>query len=239
VLEAGTLLRDDNMDKVSEGLKGWMERRHYQPVDEKLSPSAEQIDNNFARRDRSLKSIRVLVLATVALLMYTAILGATVYLITSNMSATSTAVPEPNVTHCGGSHTTALERKCKFDLMSFSWLPPACYDAELSAEFERARNWTWYEDSKGQRPVSKETAVQGDRVGLHVPWEYHTVHCTFMWKKMHRAVARGAIVDSLIGDYGHTKHCAQTFFQTGLPEGDFSVMILTKYPYCNTTKVSV
>ncbi|KAH8657807.1 hypothetical protein BX600DRAFT_514357 [Xylariales sp. PMI_506] len=121
--------------------------------------------------------------------------------------------------------------------MSFAWLPPACYDAELSAEFDAARNWTWYEDKEGNVSVPKSEVIRGDRLGLHVFWEYHLVHCTFMWKKMHRAVARGSFVDSLVADYGHTHHCSKMFFIDGIPDEDLHTFIKTKYPKCESKRV--
>ena len=63
--------------------------------------------------------------------------------------------PISEVHTCGNSPEEARARDCKFDIMSFSWLRPACYDDELCDEFSRLRPWKWYSEKK-----SNESSVE-------------------------------------------------------------------------------
>ncbi|KAB5572420.1 hypothetical protein GE09DRAFT_1216984 [Coniochaeta sp. 2T2.1] len=211
------------MANIAQILQQWRHQIRYQPV-------AEDKDVRPSRYSTA----SVVLLTTVVAVLCSAALSITVYL---TLTTLKTDLVPGGVTHCGNSSTTAIARGCKFDIISFSWLPPACYDADLVAEFEQYRNWTWYEDVQGKRPVPKSEVVRGERESVHVYWDYHLVHCTFMWKKMHRALARGGWVDSLIADYEHTRHCGDMFFMPGIPEGDLHATIYTKYPYCTSKKV--
>lgn len=55
--------------------------------------------------------------------------------------------------------------------------------------------------------VSREDVLRGDHEYLFVNWEYHKLHCTYMWRKMHRAFLGVAKMDEYIGNYRHTEHC--------------------------------
>lgn len=128
-------------------------------------------------------------------------------------------------TSCGESPETARARNCSFDLLSFSWLPQQCYDAELTSLFLE-RNWTWYrtrtlENSVTPEPiaVSQDVVAAGNETVLYVSYRYHIVHCIFMWRKLHRGLeiehkgieseSAGAWIDSYTGSFGHTHHCSQ------------------------------
>ncbi|KAK4501091.1 hypothetical protein PRZ48_006897 [Zasmidium cellare] len=109
---------------------------------------------------------------------------------------------------CGNDSATARSRGCSFDLISFAWQTPECYDDELVSEFVFWKgNWSFYSNVNLTEPVDQFVAMQGE-TQLYVPWEYHIVHCTFMWRQMHRAYERGWI-DAHLGNYNHTLHCQQ------------------------------
>jgi len=129
----------------------------------------------------------------------------------------------------------ALAQGCKFDIVSFSWLPEPCYDAELTAEFLalKADGWKWYEllevppsdrlrrvdglsnfgGAGGQlqvpREVSFATVQTGSYPELFVTNEYHFYHCIFAWRKLHRALEGFANMDGYVGSLQHTNHCGQ------------------------------
>ena len=116
----------------------------------------------------------------------------------SELGASST--PELNVFEpfeCGESPTLAIEKGCKFDPISFTWVPPACYDPGLQREFLSIADWSWYGDEAGQKPIPKEEILTGQHDYAFVSFRYHIVHCAFMWKKMHR---------SLMGRSASTEH---------------------------------
>jgi len=137
---------------------------------------------------------------------------------------------------CGDSLETARNRNCSFDLISFAWQTPECYDTELVSEFASWNNWTFYADDKFTSPVSQEIAIQGNRTPLFVKWDYHIVHCTFMWRQMHRAYERGWI-DSHLGNYSHTLHCQHMILMDSSAAEHAITVARVIYPQC--TKMGI
>jgi hypothetical protein len=137
---------------------------------------------------------------------------------------------------CGNSVDEALATECHFDIMSFCWLPSPCYDGELSNEFQSLREWSWYLDANGTKPVTREAALNGTYQNLYVSNEYHLLHCTYMWRKLHRAVlgAGKAAIDSYIGNYAHTAHCETMIANQGHMGGPqmLNTIIRVKFPDC-------
>jgi len=159
----------------------------------------------------------------------------------------SLPLPGTRFGSCGDTPTSARLANCTFDIVSFSWLPTPCADPELTAEFLRVRNWTWWLDTHTTTPVPFEEVAGGDYDQLFVTREYHMYHCTYMWRKLHRGLLKGlenaekrGIVDTYIGEYGHTSHCEMMLL--GMEE-DHSVVdrnatdtaILMKFPHCMWT----
>lgn len=117
----------------------------------------------------------------------------------ANLAPVTRQTTIPTWTSCGNDSTTARSRGCSFDLISFAWQTPECYDGELVSEFTSWKgNWTFYSDVHLTELVDQSVAMQGE-TQLYVKWEYHIVHCTFMWRQMHRAYERGWI-DAHLGN---------------------------------------
>ena len=136
---------------------------------------------------------------------------------------------------CGSTPDEARARGCYFDIISFCWLPDACYDAELSTAFDNMTTWAWFEDSERTKPISHQQAMTGQFTGLYVNWEYHLRHCTAMWEKLHRAVLGPGkrAIDGYIGPIEHTKHCSQMLLQDrDVAFETINTIILVKYPAC-------
>jgi hypothetical protein len=149
----------------------------------------------------------------------------------------SASKPSANVkiAPCGNSSTEALAAGCHFDIISFSWLPDECYDAELAFEFKNFNNWAYYLDRNRTWPVSQELALTGGFAGLYTEFEYHLRHCTYMWKKLHRAMlGKGkAAIDSINGQYTNTEHCSHMLLTRRDVNLDvINAVIVVKYPDC-------
>ncbi|KAH6653031.1 hypothetical protein BKA67DRAFT_659678 [Truncatella angustata] len=141
--------------------------------------------------------------------------------------------PAPSSAHCGNSSAEAAAMGCSFDIMSFTWSRKACFDEELMHEFLAARNWTWWLASDGNQEVAMETVALGIHPRLFVSWEYHLFHCTYMWKKMHRALLRGTPLDSYLLDQNHTAHCSHMLLDRNPLLEQRNTIIVTKYPSCS------
>ncbi|KAH8651633.1 hypothetical protein BGZ60DRAFT_420877 [Tricladium varicosporioides] len=169
-----------------------------------------------------------------------------------SISATTLRSPQPklpSITSCGNTSTYARSNGCHFDVMSFSWLPPACYDEKLIEEFLAMESWKWFSDSEGTQPVPLETVQKGDAPQMYVSWSYHIDHCVFMWKKMHRALENDGPIDAYIGNYHHTQHCGHMLMmnQNETDTGDgaetggvpLNTIIRRKFVGCGDNKVFI
>jgi hypothetical protein len=138
---------------------------------------------------------------------------------------------EAETTDCGGSPAEARARGCRFDIMSFSWLPISCYDNELSSEFSQLEAWTWYSGPGGTGIVIPEDIVRlGEHNHLYVSADYHFFHCSFMWRKLHRVALGLRYMDSYIYNYNHTKHCEAML--RNMSPSEINTKIGIKYPRC-------
>ncbi|PMD29153.1 hypothetical protein L207DRAFT_262418 [Hyaloscypha variabilis F] len=156
-------------------------------------------------------------------------------------------VPGTHFGSCGDTPSSARQANCVFDIMSFSWLPNACAEPELTTEFLGLRNWTWWIDADKQEPVPFDEVAWGDHTELYVTREYHMYHCTYMWRKLHRGLLRGqsnaegrGVVDTYIGQYGHTAHCEMMLLGMesdgeGIDKTATDTIITMKFPQCMWT----
>ncbi|KAL9625644.1 MAG: hypothetical protein Q9160_000357 [Pyrenula sp. 1 TL-2023] len=190
-------------------------------------------------------------------------------------SGSSGSVSHPIVkSPCGTTAESARAASCHFDPISFSWLPDACYDADLSAAFLElgnatpVTNWNYYPPinstttkSPSLVPADRDAVLAGEYPFLFVSWEYHLYHCTFMWRKLHRAILSGRPIDSYIGGMGHTGHCERMLMEGigALPDetgrhgiklmeqvggtrmrlNTTNTIISSKWPDCGTERVPV
>ncbi|KAJ5958811.1 uncharacterized protein N7479_005961 [Penicillium vulpinum] len=136
---------------------------------------------------------------------------------------------------CGESAAEALARGCKFDIMSFAWVPEPCFDRELMEEFLELRQWKWYADKDGQEVESELDIREGQYPEMFVSWEYHLVHCAYMWRKMHRALLKGGVdaVDGYVGSMHHTEHCSGMLLEYRQEAVNITnSWVYAKYPAC-------
>lgn len=208
-------------------------------------------DNLFYARRRqrvSLTRSSLITLIVITVLTSTVISGLALHFLHvldgQQYSGSSSPLPGTTFGSCGDTPSSAREANCTFDMMSFSWLPWQCSEPELTAEFLRVRNWSWWEDVEATRPVPFEEVARGDYAILYITREQHMYHCTYMWKKLHRGLLKGqenierrGIVDDYIGSYEHTKHC-EPMLVGKEDEGDLinkmmvDTAILRKFPHC-------
>lgn len=142
------------------------------------------------------------------------------------------AVANSDSLSCGNSPAEALAAGCEFDVMSFAWSQQACFDRELMDDFLSRKNWTWWVDEVDGVPLGLLDVRKGQYSQLFVTWEYHLVHCTYMWKKMHRAIQSGRPLDSYIANIDHTIHCEMMLLDDTVDRGARNTIIGVKYPTC-------
>lgn len=80
---------------------------------------------------------------------------------------------------CGNSTADASAAGCRFDVMSYTWVHPRCFDQELMYDFLGAADWAWYADEDAAQPLPLADVAQGQREYVYVTWRYYTTHCTY------------------------------------------------------------
>lgn len=105
---------------------------------------------------------------------------------------------------CGRTPSEALLHGCRFDILSFSWLPPACHDEGLTREFLGRANWTWFRTPyprPGTRDaVATSLVAEGAQGDLFASKDLRAARCEFLWRKLQRFVdgtGAAAVDDSL------------------------------------------
>ncbi|KAK6612167.1 hypothetical protein H4I96_01380 [Botrytis cinerea] len=125
------------------------------------------------------------------------------------------------IVDCGNSPAEALEKGCVWDLMSFSWTHPACYNKNISDEFlELYGPWKWYSNTNkkpGYELAEKElpwvTSVTAE-TDIPMVWtqeHYHIAHCAYIFKLLHIAAMSGHLVTNEGIGMFHTDHCVGVF----------------------------
>lgn len=110
-------------------------------------------------------------------------------------------------TDCGTTPDEARDRGCHFDILSFAWQTPECYDRETSEAFLRHNGtWSYFSTRKGDVQVPEAVAISGEQMVL-VTAGYHFTHCTYMWRQLHRAYSVLGYIDEHLGNWNHTLHC--------------------------------
>ncbi|KAL5358892.1 hypothetical protein BJX96DRAFT_147421 [Aspergillus floccosus] len=135
--------------------------------------------------------------------------------------------------HCGSTPAEARAAGCHFDMTTFTWVPPACFDEGLMNELLGLRNWTWHRDAEGKHPVDEAFARSGDYEFLYTSMRYHVMHCVYVMKKLHRSLLSGDVrhIDGYMASTHHTDHCLQMMMSGGDLDGRLAVGY-TKFASC-------
>jgi hypothetical protein len=224
--------------------KSWRPQQAYSPIHITGDDDRLNIERGLNPGDiHQSRNPRRLYLKDLTVLVYMVVsLGLLLRLTTSSplqwsTSSRSEAQPTIMLSPCGSTPAEARAAGCSFDMMAFSWLPPRCYDSELVEEFREFKNWGYWLDRNRTKPVSLEVALTGEIPELYTEFEYHLRHCTFLWRKMHRALLsdRGGklAIDSVTAGYAHTEHCSKMLInQRKVALDVINAIIVVKYPDC-------
>jgi hypothetical protein len=135
---------------------------------------------------------------------------------------------------CGNSPEDAIELGCQYSIVLHSWLPKSCLteaDEEDARDMYLDRSWP-YETAAGQNLTMEELGA-GDYGHFTTTFDWHVVHCMYVWKRLHRILLDPTQeLDSYTANYHHTSHCVEMI--GGHPEGmkDSGTKIFVKYPKC-------
>jgi len=136
---------------------------------------------------------------------------------------------------CGSNADEARAAGCHFEVMTWCWQADACYDVELETQFRTYTDWHFFRDQEGKSevlPSEYGELERRDELVLYTSWEYHIVHCLFVWRKMHRAPQLGLKWDGYIKDFTHTMHCSGILQNYTVSLDDIATTIHTGFPSC-------
>ena len=116
------------------------------------------------------------------------------------------------VAHCGTTPQEAQERGCFWDILSFGWSHPDCFDKEESDRwFAEYGPWEWHMGPEKPSNLSASQPLSLEELPYApVVWTtqgYHIVHCLYVLKMIHVAGMRNASVTNEGIELGHTEHC--------------------------------
>lgn len=80
---------------------------------------------------------------------------------------------------CGNSTQDATEAGCRFDVMSYTWVHPNCFDQELMYDFLGQSDWHWYLDEDSEQALTLDEVTKGQHEYVYVTWKYYITHCTY------------------------------------------------------------
>ena len=224
--------------------KRWQDQQAYARVDiagvadgGELEPSIPSSSKESSKRQLLVYTILIYMILSSIILLHLAFSASFYNKIRNPLS--SNAKPDSTImfSPCGNTPSEARAAGCVFDIVAFSWLPPRCHDAELGEEFRQLKDWEYYLDRNRTRLVSLEMALTGEFTGLNTKFEHHLHHCTFLWKKMHRALLSGGggkqAIDSVTAAYVHTEHCSKVLTTNREVALDvINSAFLVRYPDC-------
>lgn len=114
-------------------------------------------------------------------------------------------------TQCGGSWQEAKALGCIYDKMASRWYSPECFDKESFNDMmsEPGTNFTWYSDKEHTIQVPSEIAQKGEFELLFPLYNFHKIHCLYLWRKMHHALLNNLPLDDDLMEEDHTIHCTK------------------------------
>jgi hypothetical protein len=132
--------------------------------------------------------------------------------------------PEGLALTCGTTNEEARANDCTFDVMTFAWTPPACWEPDLAAETvstesrwaskHRAGIFGYYHEHNDTKSLPQDAAVLSELAEVWTTRDWHIAHCLYYWRLLGRAVNRSfddgvesAYVISQGIVWGHTVHC--------------------------------
>ncbi|OJJ42286.1 hypothetical protein ASPZODRAFT_137372 [Penicilliopsis zonata CBS 506.65] len=145
-------------------------------------------------------------------------------------------------TQCGSSWQEAKAMGCHYDVMASRWYSDECFDAEVLEEMllEPQVNFTWYMDEQHTQEVPWELALSGEFEVLYPLYDFHKIHCLYLWRRLHHAVLNNRPLDDDLLEYEHTVHCTRNLLtwpdphvQEGLTTAHAGI------PFCRSNPLGV
>ncbi|KAI1171179.1 hypothetical protein F4777DRAFT_594081 [Nemania sp. FL0916] len=131
------------------------------------------------------------------------------------------------ICNCGKTVEEAMHNACLFDPIQMAWLPSACRDDELIAEYNTLGDaedgsWMYFDDDDYNVVLTAEQAANRSETGQYIAASihWHITHCAYMWLKDIRAERLGIRVGHRLNTEMHARHCFRDVFIKGEPHSN-------------------
>lgn len=140
--------------------------------------------------------------------------------------------PGTRLQPCGQDAATAKANGCIFDLTTISWLPLRCYDASLASEFLSVASEPFFYDKAGTQPIPGYSTLSETEGVVYTTRRYLVYHCAYAWRFIHRALERGAVLESGLTGYEHTERCSEYLLNRTIPLEEVGTGLMIEFPDC-------
>lgn len=126
----------------------------------------------------------------------------------------SQAVAQDAVLDCGSTPDEARALGCHFDLFSYAWYAPPCYNKDLHQSFLTQHRdeieWRHMDYS----PLTTDDVLTGNHWSLRpISGQFHDLHCTYAWLRLIRALAEERPMDWKLLKFEHSQHCSKRLLE--------------------------
>ncbi|KAL9095472.1 MAG: hypothetical protein Q9165_002343 [Trypethelium subeluteriae] len=123
---------------------------------------------------------------------------------------------------CGEKARDAEANGCIFDIMSFEWTPPACYDEQMLLDTVDPENilapnvagvFPWYRWANFTEPLDQRAEVLSAFPYVWTNQDWHKGHCLYMWRLLVKAEnqilngEKDIYVPAGATNHAHIAHC--------------------------------
>lgn len=126
----------------------------------------------------------------------------------------SLPVPREDIIDCGSTPAEAKQLGCAFDLFSFAYYPPPCYNKNLHDEFLAIHSSDIEWRMMDYTSITTAEVLEGNHIDLRpISGQFHDLHCTYEWLRLIRALAEERMLDRKLARYVHSHHCSMNLLQ--------------------------
>jgi hypothetical protein len=110
---------------------------------------------------------------------------------------------------CGNSSAEARALGCRFNQLTWAWLPPDC-PMYANDQFMAAEEWVYWEDLERTKAVGEEVwdeVLDGERM-IFAELREHATHCVYYFLSASQVIRDGTPYYDKMVNYDHHEHCA-------------------------------
>ena len=121
---------------------------------------------------------------------------------------------EKAITNCGSTIEEARSLGCQFDMYSFGYYPPECYNKPQLDHFLSLHLDDIESMLSDYSPISQTEFLECKYENLWTTtYNFHDLHCTYEWTRLLQALAQKRPLDKKLSEYSHSYHCSQKLLE--------------------------